>query len=382
MRVLPVFLVGLALTACSSQTPNSGTGPGAAFDLPPLTLRWSLPEPKAQGYVDLVGDLLLGRDQLTAVDIRARKLAFTLPLAVDSQRTNFARLGENYVALTGKSADILTVFDKMGLVLNTVSVPGGSRQSLHQLGPTITGSSLYVVSGVTLYKYKTADLLKSDAQPVWIRKYPGYGLAGLVVQDEDHLFVSTNASTSRQLIALNGQGVQRWVVDVAPVDLQGGSAFILGLYKDTIIAQAGVAGLQAYKLDTGEKAWKEFPDINVCPGGQANIAFRMTIADDKVFLGPWGGTCVLAFHAATGKLAWVFDAPNHITFDTTPLYLNGVVYATNSRLWALDAETGKALAVGRENLDDNLGSPLAYDPVENQVLEWGSTGVFAYQPLK
>lgn len=215
-----------------------------------------------------------------------------------------------------------------------------------------------------------------------MRTYPGYSLASLVVQDEEHLYVSTNADTSRHIVALDGQGQQRWKVEVAPASQTGSAAFIMGLHNNTIIAQAGPAGLQAYKLDTGEKAWTDFPSIDICPGGVATTAYRMTIAADKVFIGPWGGTCVLAFHATTGKLAWVFDAPNRITFDTTPLYLNGVVYASNSRLWALDAETGQALAAGRDDLGDNLGAPLSYDPVAHQVIHWGTAGLHAYMPVK
>ncbi len=196
------------------------------------------------------------------------------------------------------------------------------------------------------------------------------------------MFISTNAEASRKIIALDGQGAQRWSVDTAPVTQPISSAYVLGLYKDTLIAAAGTAGLQAYHTTTGAKAWNKFPSTDICPGGRAASASRMTIADDKIFVGPFGGTCVLSFHATTGEVAWVFDAPNHVTFDTTPLYLNGVVYATNSRLWAIDEETGAALAAGKEDLGDNIGSPLAYDPVENQILEWGSTGVYSYQPVK
>lgn len=378
MRKLSMLLLGLALAACSGDTPTASED----FGLPALPLRWSISDPRAFGYVSLIDNLLLGRQQLTAVDIRTRKLAFTLPLELDASRTNFAPLGEHLIALTGLSADALTIFDKTGRVLNTVSVPGGTRQSLRQLGPVTVGTSLYVVSGARLYKYNIADLLTPGAQPVWTRTYPGFGLASLVVQDEDHLYISTNAETSRKLIALNAQGETRWSVNVAPLSQPASSAFILGLYQDTIIAQAGTAGLQAYKVATGERAWSEFPSVDICPGGRAFSASRMTIGGDKVFIGPFGGTCILAYYADTGKVAWVFDSPNGFTFDTTPLYLNGVVYATNSRLWALDAETGQALAVGREELRDNIGSPLAYDPVEHQVLQWGSTGVFAYQPLR
>ncbi|MHA0035154.1 outer membrane protein assembly factor BamB family protein [Deinococcus sp. PESE-13] len=377
-----LLLLSLALTACTSQ--NAPTpGEDALAQLPALTLQWSFPDHKVTGYTTLLGNLLLGGRQVTAIDTRTHQLAFKLPLDTDNLRTNYAALGDHLIALTGRNADTLTVLDRSGQTLNTVAVPGGTRQSFKQLGPFVAGASLYVVSGARLYRYRTADLLRPDAQPVWVRKYPGFGLASLIVKDEDHLFVSTNAAdVSHELIALNSQGETRWSLEVAPATIQGSAALILGLYKNLIIAQAGVAGLQAYDADTGEKAWKKFPDINVCPGGQANTAFRMSVADDRVFIGPWGGTCILAYHAATGELAWVFDAPNHVTFDTTPLDVNGVVYASNSRLWALDAETGKALAVGRENLSDNLGAPLSYDPAGRQVLHWGAAGVHAYQPLR
>ena len=377
-----LLLLSLALIACTSQ--NAPTpGEDALAQLPALTLQWSFPDHKVTGYTTLLGNLLLGGRQVTAIDTRTHQLAFKLPLDTDNLRTNYAALGDHLIALTGRNADTLTVLDRSGQTLNTVAVPGGTRQSFKQLGPFVAGASLYVVSGARLYRYRTADLLRPDAQPVWVRKYPGFGLASLIVKDEDHLFVSTNAAdVSHELIALNSQGETRWSLEVAPATIQGSAALILGLYKNLIIAQAGVAGLQAYDADTGEKAWKKFPDINVCPGGQANTAFRMSVADDRVFIGPWGGTCILAYHAATGELAWVFDAPNHVTFDTTPLDVNGVVYASNSRLWALDAETGKALAVGRENLSDNLGAPLSYDPAGRQVLHWGAAGVHAYQPLR
>ncbi|MFK7604073.1 PQQ-binding-like beta-propeller repeat protein [Deinococcus sp. SM5_A1] len=181
---------------------------------------------------------------------------------------------------------------------------------------------------------------------------------------------------------LDGQGHQLWTVDVAPSTQVASSAYILSSYKDLVIAHAGAAGLQAYKLGTGVRAWNDFPNTDICPGGHAVATFNLTVAVDKIFMGPWGGTCVLAYHADTGKLAWVFNAPNGVTFDTKPLYLNGVVYASNSKLWALDAETGQVLAQAKDDLGDNTGTPLAFDPLQNQILHWGSTGMFAYKPLK
>lgn len=383
-RPVVSLLMPVALSACASPSPGDQPAAGNTFNLPTLTGLWSLPEITGGGYSTLLGDVYLGRSklQLTAVDIRSRKVAFSSPLYIDRLRTNVAAFGNYYVSMTGQDKNTLTILDKTGRTLNTVNLPGGTSQNLFQVGPHVTPTSLYVVSGPKLFKFNTADLLKPAAAPVWIRTYPGLGLNSLVVQDDDHLFVSVNADTARPLVALNGQGEQRWSVEVAPLDLPLASASILGLYRDTVIAQAGPAGLQAYRISTGEKAWAAFPSIDVCPGGRAQNSFNLTIAADKIFMGPFGGTCVVAVHADTGTLAWVFESPNRYTFDTAPLYVNGVVYATNSRLWAIDAETGKGLAVSAEDLEQNIGAPLAYDPVEHQVLQWGSTGIYAFKPVK
>ena len=292
-------------------------------------------------------------------------------------------LGNNLIAVTGTSNDTLTVFSSTGQVLSSVKLPGGTHEGLHNIGPTVAGASLYVISGPILYKFRTADLLRSDAQPVWTRTYSGYALALLLVPDEDHIVVSVNdVDVSRRLVALNGHGQQRWTVDVAPATQTVSSAYILSSCKDLVIAHAGAAGLQAYKLETGAKAWADFPNTDICPGGHSISTANLTIAADKIYMGPSGGTCVQAYQADTGKLAWVFNASNDVTFNTKPLYLNGVVYASNNILWALDAETGKALAQAPDEVGDNTGSPLAYDPVDNQILHWGTTGVFAYRPLK
>ena len=381
-RFLPAALLIAALTACSPDPAPPGVN-GNTGNLPTLTRLWSLAEPKTLGQTTLAGDLLLGgRPQLTAIDIRAHKVAFNLPLEIDTIRTSFTALSDQLIALTGIRDDTLTIFSKSGQVVNTVKLPGGMRQGINQLGPIVVGTSLYVVSGPVLYKFRTADLLRSDAQPVWTRSYPGYSLASLLVPDEDHIVVSVNAEVSRSMVALNGQGQQRWTVDVAPATQTVSSAYILSSYKDLVIAHAGAAGLQAYKLETGVKAWADFPNTDICPGGHSISTSNLTIAADKIYMGPSGGTCVQAYQADTGKLAWVFNAPNDVTFDTKPLYLNGVVYASNNVLWALDAETGKALAQAPDEVGDNTGMPLAYDPVDNQLLHWGSTGVFAYRPLR
>ncbi len=209
-----VFLVA-TLASCNSM--STSTTPGSTPGLPSLTRLWSLPKPTTLGYTTLVDHLLLGgTPRITAIDVQAHRVAFTLPLGVDSGRTTLTALGDHLLAVTGSGQNILTVFSKSGQVLNTVKLLAGQGLGLKSLGPVVVGTSLYVVSGKILYKFNTADLLQPDAQPVWMRTYPGLALASLLVPDEDHIVVSVNADVSRQLVALDGEGNQRWTVKRGP----------------------------------------------------------------------------------------------------------------------------------------------------------------------
>ncbi|MFK7604071.1 hypothetical protein ACI3L1_17885, partial [Deinococcus sp. SM5_A1] len=131
---------------------------------------------------------------------------------VNTSRTTLTTLGNNLIAVTGAGDDVLTVFSKTGDIINNVKLPGGTRQGLHNLGPVVAGSSLYVVSGPTLYKFRTADLLKPDAQPAWVRTYAGLALSSMLVPDEDHVVVAVNdVDVSRRLVTLEGDPVlRRW----------------------------------------------------------------------------------------------------------------------------------------------------------------------------
>lgn len=94
-----------------------------------------------------------------------------------------------------------------------------------------------------------------------------------------------------------------------------------------------------------------------------NIVFCMSIVDDKVFIGFWGGMCIFVYYVVMGEFVWVFDVLNYVIFDMMLLDVNGVVYVLNLWLWVLDVEIGKVFVVGWENLSDNLGVLLLYDLV-------------------
>ncbi|PJI53489.1 hypothetical protein CTI14_27680 [Methylobacterium radiotolerans] len=108
----------------------------------------------------------------------------------------------------------------------------------------------------------------------------------------------------------------------------------------------------------------------------------MTVAADHIYFGHYGGRVRAGLPRGNREAGVDLRFAVQGAFDTKPVYLNGVVYATNGRLWALEAVTGKALARGNEELGDNTGSPLWYVPVEGQLVVFGPTGVNAYSPLR
>jgi outer membrane protein assembly factor BamB len=379
-RLACTLFVLLSLTACTDAT--RAADPVNDPALPKLTRLWSLPTYKTIGYSSLQGDLYLSGNKLRAVNVATHLLAFEIPEEVSVARTSFASVGPNLLAvLRANTQTAMLLFTRTGQVLNKIEFPGSVGVALGNEGPVVVGNAVYLGFGNTVYKYAADGLGTPGVQPLWAKHYDANSIDGLLVQDQDHLYVTVRDTASR-LLLLDGTGTERWSRQLAPEGQTAALGAAMGLYKDTIIVQAGTAGLQAYRQADGSKAWASFPSIDVCPSGASPLAFRMAIGQDRVFLGHFGGHCVLSFRADTGAPAWIFDAPNRVTFDTEPLYLNGVVYATNGRLWALDAETGRALAAGPDDLQDNTGAPLSYDAPRNQIVTWGGTGVFAYTPLR
>lgn len=394
---LPRFiLLGLlfVLAGCSSTSTNTSQTPPQKYNLPELTLRWSNPNLPTSGYNSLQGDLFLTGGNLRAVNIRTHELAYRSELKTDYGRTHIASVGNQLVVAYWDTQPGLALIDKELKTINKLPFPAGTAGvSLGEQGPVVVGNSVYVAAGPTVYKYAVADLGKAGAQPLWYKTFGGPAVSSLLVQDENRIYigesyiddnVKDHFETVDFLIALNGNGNVQWKTNTKITGVAGGMVASMGIYKDTVVAdlEGNYMGLQAFRQSDGQPIWAKPTITDACKAGTSSFSLRMTIAADHVYLGNSGGVCVLALHADTGQLAWTFNAPYDQTFDNKPLFHHGVIYATNGRMWALDAFTGKPLAVGAVDTDMNSGAPLAYDPVEDQILQWGPTGVHAFKPLK
>lgn len=374
MRRFPALMLLCATLSACQSTPPEGSSSN------PLILNWSVPE-RSFGSAFLSGDLLFSGDNIRAINLNTKNLAFNLPIPVDSYIDNYTVFDGNILVKTydKNKNEYLTIINPKGEVLNSILIPGEPRSSTGEHAPTLTETALYLSSGPGLYKYNRADLMKPDARPVWVKNYDGFTLASFYAKDDDHVYVMPN-DLQHTVIAYDGNGKERWRKQVNTPDLPGGQSFVMQAYKGNLILEIGVQGLLALNMETGEKVWGP-NTLDLCPI-QGTISTNLTIADDKLFLAPNVGVCVLAFDANTGKNLWVFKSPNEVTFGTYPLYLNGVIYANNSTLYALDANTGKLLAQGRENLGENGYRAVVYDSKRGQILSWGNTGLFSYKPIR
>jgi len=119
--------------------------------------------------------------------------------------------------------------------------------------------------------------------------------------------------------------------------------------------------------------WERRNNFNTCPVGRASSAAFTMVRDGKIFASPAGGTCLLAFDFQTGKKLWTFASPM--------TYLNGVLYASNTYLWALEESSGKVLGVSANFLEGTSGQTVHYDAKRNQLLLWGDEPT-SFKPVR
>jgi len=390
----------MLLAACSATVdePGSTPPPGVAR----FTPAWQLQQP-GRGASALVNGLLLTDSldtsvktevkTLAAVNVATHSLAWNVPTApgrVEGIRTSFTRLGPNIVALlvdrvNDDLAARLVVYSPQGVLLRTIPFPNTYVRSVSDAGPRVIDDQLVVADGAHLYAYDAASLNTDTPVLRWqklIKPDPtGYGqIMGLEADADGNLYIGT---IGNEVISYTSTGQQRWKVITTTSPYYGHAPFSLVLSNGRLFVESQDEGLQAYDPATGKTLWEKPADLlNACPGAPTSTATYLVAGGGKVYAGLFGGDCLPAYNESDGSLAWSFTPTYRQSFMSRPTYVNGVLYATNGRTYALDTATGKLLAQSSEDIPAAAGTYLPYDPVSGEVYVWGGETLYAYKALR
>jgi len=396
-----VALTALLLASCSNTTyvePGDAPSPGVAR----FTPAWQLQQP-GRGASALVNGLLLTDSldpsaktevkTLAAVNVATHSLAWNVPTApgrVQGIRPSFTRLGPNIVALlvdrpTQDYVARLAIYSPQGTLLRTIPLPNTYVATGTEVGPRVIGDQLLVADGAHLYAYDAASLNTDTPVLRWQKlvntaQTNSVQITGLDADADGNLYIGT---ITNEVISYTPTGQQRWKVTTTTSPNYGHAPFSLVLDNGRLFVESQDEGLQAYDLATGKTLWDKPADLlKACPGAPTSTATYLIAGGGKVYAGLFGGDCLPAYNESDGSLAWSFTPTYRQSFMSRPTYVNGVLYATNGRTYALDTATGKLLAQSTEDIPASAGTFLPYDPVSGEIYVWGGQTLYAYKALR
>lgn len=395
LLVVPVLLLSSCGTVPSDREVRlDSTGVWTHPGIPDMEVNWHR-EDRSFGSAYLHGDLLLGGKTVRAFDLNKKQFAFKTDFYNDVFSDGKSLVAtDEYIIVKNNYID-KNKNDRPSMSINTYSYEGKLLNRIPLEEPLAntaqfleaTEHYLYVAADGYVYKFNRADLLKKDAKPIWMKHFPkgdnvhSNHIGTLYAPDDEHLYVAPGSRENR-IVSLDPKtGDEKWSVQVAKAGrMIAGPQKMLQYKNNIIVLSNGEGGLMSFDMETGKKMWNEPSSLKICPNETGEVANEMIIAEDKVFVSPWTGSCVFAYSAKTGEVAWVFQ--HKYSFGVRPLYHNGVVYVANGQMFALDAGTGKRLAQGNEFVYGTTGESIIYDSKRNQILVWSLRGLHSYKPVR
>jgi outer membrane protein assembly factor BamB len=356
---------------------------------PILQSLWSVPvngafrthssNDKLVGLVDW-GDTLT----LAAFDPKQRKIIWKsqphIPLGLDN---NF--VAENGVAYYMVPNGNLEVHDlETGKILESVPPPTDITFKTAGLGAylKIVANKLILNSEKILIVYDVS--IPSKPKQLWVRQPESGEDINLRATDADNSLVYVAAASSKYnsyVTALNAEtGEVRWRQatpysenrGVLTIRVSGNGLYALGS-DDT---------LRAFDTKTGQSLWTNNDVWRDECKGTATDATEFTITADTLYTSPRSGQCVWAINLKDGQIKWAMNAGKYgdpYSFGGMPLLVNGVIYAMNGRVWAIDAQTGEVLGLSKE-IDKGW---VVTNPqfLNGEIIAWGRIAT-GFKPIR
>jgi outer membrane protein assembly factor BamB len=384
MKLTKIFMAGVCvlLASCSQSITGVQT----------LGLNWTVPYPGKVGFgAQLLEDTFVGgganptRSQV--FDLNTKTIVGT----VDGfdEITDKVVKKDNQLIFVDNAAKV-SVTDLTGKVLNTFRLEKYGKANAFGT-PIVFQDKLILSNSHYLNVFAISDLLKPDPTPLTSRYFRSGEFGGIddfSWNPADQIIYVSSASEqpgeekSTRLYALDLTGTTLWskLVFKQSSSTEFSTRGIVEAYAGgVLIATNGLV----HVFDTQGNARLAKPAPFACAGTAFLGPKASSVVNDVLYASPAGDNCNFALDLKTGQKKWDFQAPVGGTFSNKPLFLNGVIYAANPYVYALDADSGQLLAQSATKDDflyDKIGT-VHYDSKRNQLLLWGAK-IYSYKPVR
>jgi outer membrane protein assembly factor BamB len=379
-------LVILSITCCLCACAEGGQSPSA--QAPALTPLWTVPvngafktfsnNGKLIGLVDWADTLTLA-----AFEPKQRKITWKsqphAPLGLDN---NFV-VGEGVVYYMVPEKN-LEVYDlETGQILESLSPPTGITFKSGGLGAyqKIVAKKLILNSDNSLVVYDVA--IPSKPKQLWVRNTEENGYPRATDADASTVYLAASSKGNQYIAALNAQTGETIWNHPNPY-LENHGALSLRVSGNGMYVMARDNSIRAFNTKTGQPLWaRTEADVlrNECKGVATDVN-EFIITTDTLYTSPNSGQCVWAINLKDGQIKWAMNAAKYgepYSFGGTPLLVNGVVYAMNGRLWAVDAQNGEVLGLSKE-VDKGW---VVTNPqfINGEIIAWGLNAT-GFKPVR
>lgn len=396
---LSLSALALLLGACKSSP--------AVPEIPPaLTQLWKVDILSGNRPIQF-GDLIIAPEMDRNYQKEVGEIAFNLKTQKIAWRRAETFYGNESFVMNDhlvyfNGVHQIVVINAEGQERSRVELPGDVPQLTfgHLIFPDAqrVGGIFILPMQQEIIAYSIDDLLSSlpDVKPVWrfdtqpLSKNGRVRLPGIscdAISTSCYLIESRDMPENQQarteLVKINatkGQEIWRktlYSTNTTEVPRLG----VINVKGDSIFVHLqGTPILTAYNQD-GNEIWQN--ENIICPGGATDILSDLISQDGMVIVSPFGDRCYTILDAKTGVTRFVFSPPVGGSFGQIPTFVDGVMYATNGFLWAVDTKDGRTLARSTTDLpyaQAETGTVI-FDPVNQQLLVWGGQ-LSAFKPIR
>lgn len=387
----------MGITGCGLLDPNAHMA-----DIKPV---WKLEDPKGwggYGPLNLVGDTAVSSypwsTWAVGINLKERQFIWWSPNYSHDIRYIPTKDGLFYTYGGDKAQNVpyrlwVARIDT-GELVRSIELPYLQGLDALNLHPVIHKDRLFLVSEDILVAYAIKDA--SRPHEVWRVRIPVLPWS-MEIDEKGDIYIGHTYQSGEERPSLykysgeDGRLIWKAFTKYSDLNRPGDvkswyeGAESIGFDGDRVIVSAGVT-LQAFDRRTGQRLWVS-PEVQC--GGAVGSGFGGPIefGGGKAYLLRNSDVCFHAFNLSDGSIAWTVDAGQvapwaKVTFGAAnqkALYHNGVVYASNEHLWAVEAATGKVLAVSRTRAYQATSTaPILYN---GEIIVNGNP-IYAYKPLR